>query len=176
MKLVISSITLFRLLVGIAIFYLAIFGWWQMAFCLVILGELSDLVDGPLARKFNVTTQGGKLFDLTADIFFDQLVVLALFVVGKIAWPVWIIMALVIIMLRLQAIFEKRWLWILAVIAVPIHGVGMIWLIVKYYSVNALGIPSTIGLVVLGLLAAIVIVYLKRDRIVNDFRKARQSL
>lgn len=175
MKRIVNAISAFRLLAGFAIVGLAFTGSWPLAFFLILAGFLSDLVDGPLARKFKVETKGGKVLDLTADVLFDECIVGVLFLIGKISLPVEVVMAVVIVCLRFPVIFESnRILVLVGALACAIYSPAMFWLIGRFYALPVLG-SKGIAMVIMGAIPiGLMIIFLKRERIMKDFQKAQK--
>lgn len=175
MKLFVNVLSTFRLIVGFFIIYFVVIGSWKLAFYLVIAGLLSDLVDGPIARRFCVDTPGGKALDLTADIVLDQCVIGALFITGAIGLNMELTMALAIIFIRFGAFSDPR-LYGFSIPAFPIYSVGMIWLISKHYALNAFGLEGLEFLIGITILVTLIIIYLKRERIMADLKKTSRVL
>lgn len=62
------------------------------AFCLFVLGSITDLLDGILARRHNMVTSLGKLLDPLADKLLTSAVLIMLISLGKVqAWLVFLI-------------------------------------------------------------------------------------
>lgn len=175
MKTFVNALSTFRLFVGFAVMVLAFAGSWSLAFCLVLAGFLSDLIDGPLARKFQVETKGGKVLDLTADILFDECIISALFLLGKISLPVEIIMAVAIVFIRFTVIFESKVLVRAGMLSFSAYSPGMFWLIGKHYALPALGQQVFVYALASTIPIGLLIIFLKRERIVGDLKKARDA-
>lgn len=176
-KTIVNTISAFRLLAGFVIMILAFAGSWPWAFCLILAGFLSDLVDGPLARRFKVETKGGKILDLTADILFDECIIGVLFLLGKISLPVEIIMAVVIVCLRFPVIFESnKMLVLIGAIACAVYSPAMFWLIGRYYALPVLGNKGIAFVIIVAIPVGLLIAFLKRERIMKDLQKAQKAL
>ena len=176
MKTIVNTISAFRLFAGFVIMILAIAGSWPLALCFILAGFLSDLVDGPLARKFKVETKGGKVLDLSADIIFDECIVGVLFLLGKISMPVEIIMAVVIVCLRFPVIFESnKMLVLVGAISCAIYSPAMFWLIGRFYALPVLGSKGIAFIIVVSIPVALLIVFLKRKRIMEDLGKVKNA-
>lgn len=78
---------------------------WLMAISIivVILIAITDGLDGYFARKFNPNSTFGEIFDITADIIANQLMLFALVLTGWI--PIWIF---VLILMRETIITQWR--------------------------------------------------------------------
>lgn len=135
------------------------------------------MIDGPLARKFKVETQGGKVLDLTADILFDECIIGALFLLGKISLPVEIVLAVVIVCLRFPVIFESnKKLVLVGAFSCAIYSPAMLWLIGKHYALPALGNTGLAVGIVVAVLIGLLVIFLKRKRILKDLEKVKTSL
>jgi len=172
-KAIVNGLSVFRLFAGFVVVALAFAGDWISASRLILAGFLSDLIDGPLARKFHVETKGGKVLDLTADIVFDECIIGALFLLGKISLPVEIVMAVVIVCLRFTVIFESKTLVRVGMILGVAYSPGMVWLIGKYYAFPALGSKGIVCLTVSAIPVGLLIAFFKRERIMGDLRKVK---
>ena len=75
-----NSLSLFRLIIAPVTVWNIISGWWLAASFLLILAILSDLLDGPIARKKGQESSTGGLLDHSCDAF---LVAVLLFVLTK---------------------------------------------------------------------------------------------
>lgn len=75
------------------------------AFCLFVLGSITDLLDGILARRHNLVTSLGKLLDPLADKLLTSAVLIMLIPLMKVpAWLVFLIIGRDIIITGLRAI------------------------------------------------------------------------
>ncbi len=72
-------------------FYLS--GRYSVAIVILALVMLSDLVDGHIARKYNLQTRTGELLDPLADKLSIVMVCVCLFVTGLV--PVWFFIAII---------------------------------------------------------------------------------
>lgn len=88
---VISAITLYRLLSAPVLLFLAIFGQADWFKWLVALSFLTDAIDGPLSRRYGVTSVFGARLDSVAD---DATIFVSTFALWIIApdffWANWI--------------------------------------------------------------------------------------
>ena len=71
------------------------FSWYLLAFIIFVAASLTDMLDGKIARKYNLVTNFGKIMDPLADKL-TQISVLATLVFQKII-PFWI---LVVVLLK----------------------------------------------------------------------------
>ena len=88
-----NILTLFRLLLVplFAWLVLAEGNWWLAAGVFVLAG-LTDVLDGYIARKFNMITDIGKVFDPLADKLMQVTAVLCLYLCGMLPpWVLWLI-------------------------------------------------------------------------------------
>jgi len=94
MKYVPNFLSFSRILLTIPLFFLAPFEWPFMVIYTV--AGLTDMIDGPLARKFNLTSQFGAALDGAADVFFALTVVFRVLPVINISnWiAIWIFMVI----------------------------------------------------------------------------------
>lgn len=77
----------------------------NVAFCLFVLGCITDLLDGILARRHNMVTSLGKLLDPLADKLLTSAVLIMLIPLQKVqAWLVFLIIGRDIIITGLRAI------------------------------------------------------------------------
>lgn len=91
-----NALTMLRLI------FVPIFGWmllshpvdtgWRLATTIVFtLAILTDLVDGKIARKYNLVTDFGKLWDPAADKALTGMAFVGLSILGELPWWVTII-------------------------------------------------------------------------------------
>lgn len=105
-----NSLSLSRLIIAPFSTWSIISGWWLTASFLLILAILSDLLDGPLARKKGQESAKGGLLDHTCDAL---LVTVLLFVLTKthgipLVLPVLVLIAFLQYMLDSKALFGKK--------------------------------------------------------------------
>lgn len=96
-----NSFTALRVLCALALLMLETMS--GMFLIVHALGSLSDAADGYLARRFNLQSESGAIFDSLADILL--VIVLLVVMVPYLSWSTWIIgwMA-VIVVIRLVAV------------------------------------------------------------------------
>jgi CDP-diacylglycerol--glycerol-3-phosphate 3-phosphatidyltransferase len=63
-----NFLTLLRVAIALSLVYF-IFAGYGVAFIvtLFVIGQITDFLDGQIARRFNMTTEFGRKFDMTAD-------------------------------------------------------------------------------------------------------------
>ncbi|WP_027400102.1 CDP-alcohol phosphatidyltransferase family protein [Anaerovorax odorimutans] len=93
-----NIITAFRLLCSFILLFLKPFS--SPFFLIYLIGGLSDIIDGFLARKLCITSKLGAMLDSIADAFF--ILVLLIIFIPHFDWPIWItywVIAIIIIRL-----------------------------------------------------------------------------
>ncbi len=88
-----NTLSAIRLLLAAPLALLVLGGETAMAFAVAAAAVATDVADGIVARKFNLTTEFGKIIDPVADKVFYAAMALALMVCGKL--PVWFFCAVV---------------------------------------------------------------------------------
>ena len=95
MRFFVNFLSIFRILSAFVIVPLFIFDMYMATFILYLLASISDLLDGYLARKYNVCTKIGGVLDHIGDKFLvvNMLIMLILIL------PVWYILVPVVLMI-----------------------------------------------------------------------------
>ena len=99
-----NSLSLFRLIIAPVTVWYIISGWWLAASFLLILAILSDLLDGPIARKKGQESSTGALIDHSCDAF---LVAVLLFVLN-ITHEIPLLLPVLVILSFLQYVFDSK--------------------------------------------------------------------
>ena len=99
-----NSLSLFRLIIAPVTVWYIISGWWLAASFLLILAILSDLLDGPIARKKGQESSTGALIDHSCDAF---LVAVLLFVL-TITHEIPLLLPVLVILSFLQYVFDSK--------------------------------------------------------------------
>ncbi len=169
MKYVPNALSLFRLLVGIPLLYAASESAWRMCLILIGAGYVSDLIDGPLARRLNAVSKCGKVYDLTADVIFDWAIVGGLVLTHRMEWWFAIGIAVVILLIRLPSFIPA--LYKSGTIMLPVWFGGMAWSIYLYLE------PTELEVVALEVVipVLVVVVWFKQERIWSDVQMALRS-
>jgi len=81
----INGLTIVRLILSPIVFYLILSEQRWLAFFIFLVGVITDVFDGALARHFKLTSEFGKDFDLVADTFLQLGVVAPLMILNKFA-------------------------------------------------------------------------------------------
>jgi cardiolipin synthase (CMP-forming) len=81
-----NGVTAVRALLAVPCALLVADERWALAALLLTLAIVSDLLDGPLARRFGQASPLGGLFDHATDAAFVVLLLLALAVIGTVPW------------------------------------------------------------------------------------------
>jgi cardiolipin synthase len=170
----VNALSLFRLAAAFFVPYFAVTGRWNMALAFIACGFLSDLIDGPLARKYHAETKAGKFVDLISDIVFDWGMVIGMILIHRISW--WFAMSLLVAIftLRTPVLLSQRF-FKLGAVSILVYSPGMLYLITTTYAYNVFGRGGLIALVALMVPITGIIIYLKRDRVMSDFNQARKS-
>ena len=66
-----NLLTVIRLLSPLFIIPLFLYNKYRLAFILVIVSAITDIFDGLIARKFNLTSEFGRLLDAVTDKVFS---------------------------------------------------------------------------------------------------------
>jgi phosphatidylglycerophosphate synthase len=173
----VNAISSFRLLAGFFILYYAVSGRWLAASGLIVIGFLSDLIDGALARRCHVETRAGKILDATADIVFDELIICGLVLTKNISPWLAVLMAPIIVMMRLPALFGSSSICFrLGYIVSPIYFFCMIWLILTTYVLSALGSRTLSFILVFVFPLALCIIWLERERLKIEINRFKMAL
>ena len=99
-----NSLSLFRIIIAPVVAWNIISGWWLAASFLLILAILSDLLDGPIARKKGQESSTGGLLDHSCDAF---LVAVLLFVLTK-THEIPLLLPVLVILSFLQYVFDSK--------------------------------------------------------------------
>ena len=99
-----NSLSLFRLIIAPVTAWSIISDWWLTASFLLILAILSDLLDGPIARKKGQESSTGGLLDHSCDAF---LVAVLLFVLTK-THEIPLLLPILVIVSFLQYVFDSK--------------------------------------------------------------------
>ncbi len=99
-----NSLSLFRLIIAPVTVWNIISGWWLTASFLLILAILSDLLDGPIARKKGQESAAGGLLDHSCDAI---LVAVLLFVLTK-THEIPLLLPVLVILSFLQYVFDSK--------------------------------------------------------------------
>ena len=94
LKYVPNTLTIVRFLLIPFILYCVITGNYLLALILFTLSGITDIADGFIARKFNLTSNFGKLMDPLADKL-TQISILAILVIENMI-PIWILVIVVL--------------------------------------------------------------------------------
>lgn len=95
MKQIPNFITLVRIFCGLILLFIK--PATLVFFAIYLLGGLSDILDGFLARKMNIATKLGAALDSIADFVF--IAVLMIVFIPLIAWPSWLIIWIITIVI-----------------------------------------------------------------------------
>ena len=102
MKKLINLITFSRVILGLLFFYFVLFDFNKYYLIIIfILTGVSDILDGRLSRKYNLSTKEGGKFDVICDFIFIILSTSALVLADLI--PPWF---LIVIILKLIEFFK----------------------------------------------------------------------
>jgi cardiolipin synthase len=80
-----TAITVFRLALVPALAITLLDGYWKTAFWLFVVGGLSDVADGIIARRWNQITRLGIIADPIVDIFFHLTLFLSMYGAGLVS-------------------------------------------------------------------------------------------
>ena len=108
-KLIPNYLTILRLIIVPIIFALILLEHYLSAFVFFVIANLTDVLDGRIARKYNLITDWGKLMDPLADKITQISTIYALIIKGII--PFWILVILTtkeLIMISVAFVLYKK--------------------------------------------------------------------
>jgi phosphatidylglycerophosphate synthase len=105
-----DSLSLFRLLAALPSAWYVMQGQWLPASTLIALAMLTDLLDGPLARRMGTASPGGGLLDHSCDAIFVSCVLAALALTGivPVLLPVLVVLSFTQYVLDSQALSGQQ--------------------------------------------------------------------
>lgn len=109
LKLLPNYLTVLRLIIVPIIFSLILLEYYITAFIFFVIASFTDILDGVIARKYNLITDWGKLMDPLADKITQISTISALIIKGII--PFWILVILTtkeLIMISIGFFLYKR--------------------------------------------------------------------
>lgn len=104
-----NILSLTRIAFGPLCIYLLTKDAWLALLCVMIVGEITDFLDGFIARRFAQVTAIGKIIDPMADSLYRQIVFIGFHAVGLL--PTWMLVILFsrdIIVSYLRVVSEQR--------------------------------------------------------------------
>ncbi|MDB5177764.1 MAG: putative phosphatidylglycerophosphate synthase [Candidatus Saccharibacteria bacterium] len=105
MRYVPNVLSLSRLPISVIVLVLLLNESWQLATILLLIGLLTDALDGALARRFNVTSSfGGDVLEPVCDLVLGAAALGGLVLTG--VWPWWSVAIVLLLMSALQLISE----------------------------------------------------------------------
>lgn len=99
-----NTLTIIRFIIVPFMAYFLITKNFTVAIILYIIASITDILDGIIARKFNLITKEGKILDPMADKFLQFAALLGLWIVGIIPFVITLIFFLKEIFMGLGAI------------------------------------------------------------------------
>lgn len=87
-----NKLTVLRVIMIIPFIFCLLGGWDYIALGIFIVASLTDLLDGKIARKYNLVTNFGKFMDPLADKLLVCAALIALVEMGRI--PSWIVIVI----------------------------------------------------------------------------------
>ena len=182
-----NAITIVRIPLAVVFFVLLLLGGtygipdlalrW-IAGILFIVGISTDWVDGYLARKYEIVTDFGKLWDPIADKLLTGAGFIGLAILGEVDW--WIVVIILIrewgitvhrLMVASEHVVAAAWM---GKVKTAFQGVALGWALLPLHVVIGLG-PWTLITFVLMIIVLLLTVVSGIDYIVAQARGARQK-
>lgn len=88
-----NKLTVFRMILIVPFVILLLGGWNYIALAIFIVASLTDLLDGKIARKYNLVTNFGKFMDPLADKLLVCAALIVLIELGRI--PSWVVIVII---------------------------------------------------------------------------------
>lgn len=88
-----NKLTIVRMVLIVPFVVLLLGGWDYIALALFIIASLTDMLDGKIARKYNLVTNFGKFMDPLADKLLVCSALIVLVEMGRI--PSWIVLIII---------------------------------------------------------------------------------
>jgi len=134
-----NVLTLSRVVLTVPIFALLVYGKWQWALVLFVIGALTDYFDGFFARRLNQVTKSGKVLDQIADKILVNSILVAL--IPQIpAWLVALIISRDSVVSAVRILAASDGIVVQANIWGKVKTVVQMTLIIFLFFENALGV------------------------------------
>lgn len=88
-----NKLTILRMIMIVPFVVLLLMGWDYIALIIFIIASLTDMLDGKIARKYNLVTNFGKFMDPLADKLLVCAAMIVLVEMGRI--PAWIVIIII---------------------------------------------------------------------------------
>ena len=162
-----NLLSLSRLFGAFLLYYCAVYDLWMWAFLLILYGQVSDAVDGLLARKLKVATTSGKRIDLTADVLMDVSTIFGLGLIG----PLWtagaILLSIAVAFVRVPSFLGlpiSHWATRLGARVILVSTPAMV-AVAAVYAIHAFGVTGTLVVAGIAIPVLLIAYRLKRQRV-----------
>lgn len=166
-----NALSLCRIPLAVVVVVLASMHSWTAAFAVLLVAGCTDVLDGWIAKQFDMGTKSGELFDMIGDFAMTAGALIGLLVANQVSWTVVIVMAMALVVVQVinsfftaTVLFTHFGKWFM-----PCYFLLVFWLLILTYA--ALGLEAqALGMftVMLGF-TTILLIFLKRHRFAEWF-------
>ena len=103
-----NALTLLRLVLAPIIMFLIIYSRLDLAIIFFIIAEITDLLDGYIARKFKKTTRFGQILDPIVDKLLFAFIIYGFLIRQALYWGIILVSALILLYSVLYYFFVKK--------------------------------------------------------------------
>lgn len=165
-----NLLSLSRFPTAYLILYCVLRDFWIVAFFLVVWGFASDVVDGYIARKWNVMTVWGNIIDLISDIFLDIAIISGALIKDLIPLSLTIPLILILVLMRVHGLIgrplpsKSPWGKVAAWL-VLVYSPSMLAIFAAVYTFRAFGTMGILVMIVAGILAGMFICVIEGNQL-----------
>lgn len=166
-----NALSITRIPLAIVIAVLASRHSWGWAFTILLIAGLTDVLDGYIAKSFDMMSKSGETFDMVGDLAMTIGALIGLLVAHRVSWTLVVVMALVLVAVQVvnsfmtdSKLFTHFGKWFM-----PCYFLLVLWLVILKYAELALDSASFAIFAVTLALVSVFLVWLKRHRFAEWF-------
>ena len=165
MRFIPNALSLSRIVFAVILLWALNAHSWKLAAAVMLIGLVTDLLDGAIARRYHVESKiGADILEPVCDLVLSIGAIGGLWLAG--IWPVWVPISLAVITVLLQLSHATPWSRLKrhTYYIHPLFFVATIWIASMYVFAKAVPTQQVTFVLVAYIAASVVVFASKRDR------------